>query len=239
MIPLLMINSRNTEVDGTTTQIIKGYNATTLNTDANMELIISPLKEKAVLLSAGIGRLKEKSTQKLNDELRDEKVDGLYYLLISSIHSPKTKIKEAAAYLLEIFDQYGLKMKDESYTRESSLIHSLLNDYKTDEALAAVADIPACNEYIEALQTAQDNFESNRLAFEAAQAQEGTVENASKLKKVVTEIINDLLVPYLNVMAQLNNALYGTYAGTVAEIIAANNEVVKKRRKKDRPEEGD
>ena len=156
MIQLLISNSRNTEVDGTTTQIIDGYNASTLNTDANLEQIFTPLKEKSALLSEAIGRLKEKSTQKTNDEIRDEKIDGFYYLLLSSVHNPKDKVKIAAAYLLEIFEQYGLKMKEESYTRESSLIHSLLNDYKTAEALAAIADVPTCDEYIAAIQTAQD-----------------------------------------------------------------------------------
>lgn len=237
MIPLLMMKSRNTEVDGTTTQIINGYNATTLNTDANMELIFVPLKAKSTLLSAAIGRLKEKSVQKTNDEVRDERIDGLFYNLLSSAHNPKEKIQQAAAYLLELFEQYGQQMKDESYTRESSMVNSLLNDYKTAKALAAIADVPQCADYIAALQEAQTNFETNRLSFEAARAQEGTQENASALKKEVVELLNEQVVPYLNVMIQLNDATYGAFARTVAEIIAANNEVVKKRSKKDDPEE--
>lgn len=38
-------------------------------------------------------------------------------------------------------------------------------------------------------------------------------------------------------MVQLNGATYGAFASTVAEIIAANNEVVKKRRAKGEPDE--
>jgi hypothetical protein len=45
------------------------------------------------------------------------------------------------------------------------------------------------------------------------------------------------LVPYLNVMAQLDEPAYGAFARTVAEIIAENNEVVKKRRQNEEPEE--
>ena len=238
MIESLISNSRNTEVDGTTTQIIKAYKATTLNSDANLEQIFGPLETKSTLLSGAIARLTEKSTQKTNDEKRDERVDGLYYLLLSSVHSPKTKIREAALMLLEIFEQYGLKVKDESYTRESSLVNSLLNDYKQADALAAIADVPQCADYVAVLQTAQENFETMRLSFEAAQAQAGTQENASAIKKEVVEIINDQLVPYLNVMEQLNPDTYGEFAALVAELIATNNEVVKKRRaKEDTPEE--
>jgi hypothetical protein len=239
MIPILISNSRNTEVDGTTTQIIQDYATTTLNTDVNLELIMNPLKDKSVLLSAAIGRLKEKSVQQTNDEIRDEKIDGVYYLLLSASHNPKEKVQQAAAILLELFEQYGRKMKDESYTRESSMVNSLLNDYATDTALAAIADVPQCADYIAALKTAEDNFEANRLSYEAAIAQEGTQENASKLKKEVLELINSQLVPYLNVMVQLNDTIYGVFTRTVAAIIAANNEVVKKRRKTEEPEEGE
>jgi len=233
MIDALISNSRNTEVDGTTNQIIKAYKATSLNSDANLEQIFGPLETKSTLLTDSINRLTEKSTQKTNDEVRDDKVDGLYYLLLSAAHSPKTKIKEAALILLEIFEQYGLKVKDESYTRQSSLVNSLLNDYKQPDALAAIANVPQCADYIEALQTAQDNFENMRLSFEEAQARSGTQENASSLKKEVVELINNQLVPYLNVMQQLNPDTYGEFAGLVAKLIAANNEVVKKRRGKD------
>lgn len=237
MIPLLMSASRNTEVDGTTTQIIKGYSATSLNTDTNLEKIMNPLKAKSVLFSVAIRRLKEKSEQKTNDEIRDGRITGLDFLLLSSSHSPNDEIKNAAIDLLEIFEQYGLKMKDESYTSESSLIKSLLTDYSKPKALSNIALVPQCAEYIAVLQAAQDNFEATRLSYETAQGEEGTLENATETKKEVVELINGQLVPYLNVMAQLDDATYGPFARTVAEIIAANNEVVKKRRKKDEPEE--
>lgn len=239
MIPFLMMTSRVTEVDGTTTQGINAYDATMLNIDVNLEKIMSAVKAKSVLFSSAIKRLKGKSTQKTNDEVRDERVDGVFFILLSASHSPKEKVRQAAILLLEIFEQYGRKMKDESYTIESSLIHSLLNDYAQPEALAAIADVPQLADYIAALQTAQDNFETKRLSFETAQAQEGTLENATVLKKEMVELINGQLVPYLNVMVLLDETMFGLFTRTVAEIITANNEVVKKRRNKggDKPEE--
>lgn len=80
MIPLLMVTSRVTEVDGTTTQVIKGYDATTLNTDPNMELIFGELKPLSSLFSAAIKRMKDKSEAKAFDEIHDRKLDGVYYL---------------------------------------------------------------------------------------------------------------------------------------------------------------
>lgn len=240
MIPLLNVRSRNTEADGTTIQVNKAYDGTTLNTNPDMELIMNPIKAKSALMGMAIGRLKEKSDQKSNDEVRDTDLDGLFYFLLGASHSPKTKIKEAALYLLELFEQYGLKIKEESYTRESSLINSLLNDYKSEKALAAIADVPQCADYIAALQTSQTTFENGRLSFETARGEEGTLENASAIKKELMELINKQLVPYINVMVQLHPDSYGSFARTLAEIIESNNTVVQKRGKKDdSPEQGE
>lgn len=237
MIPLLMSGSRNTEVDGTTNQITRAYDGTTLNTDANMGKIFSPLKDLSALFTAAIRRLKAKSEQKTNDEGRDENITGLYYLLVSFSHHPDAAIKNAAVSLLEIFEHYGLEMKEESFTRESSLVNSLLGDLAKPKALTNITLVPQCAEYIAALQDAQDVFEASRIGFEAAQGEEGTLENATALKKEVVETINKKLVPYLNVMAQLDDTTYGNFARTVAEMIAENNEQVKKRRKKPEPVE--
>jgi len=242
-IQILISNSRNTEVDGTTTQILQGYDATTLSTDPNMELIVGEIRPVSALMNAAIRRLKEKSEALAFDENRDQKVDALYYLLLSFSHHPDVAIRTAALSLLELFNNYGLTMKDESLTSESSLINSLLADLATPAALANVALLPQCDTYVAALQTAQADFEANRLSYEAAQAEEGTLENATMLKRQVVSLINKKLVPYLNVMEQINEATYGPYARTVAEIIATNNEIVRRRRTTDEepeiPEEPD
>ena len=192
-----------------------------------------PIQHQSTLLSEAVNRLKAKSEQQTNDEVRDEKITGLYYLLVSFSHHPDAQIQKAAVSLLGIFDKYGLAMKDESYTTESSLVNSLLKDYSKPKQQANIALVPQCSEYIAALQTAQTNFENTRVAFETTRAEEGTLENASGIKKVVINIINNQLVPYLNVMAQLDEPAYGAFARTVEEIISANNEVVKKRRGQD------
>ncbi len=58
------------------------------------------------------------------------------------------------------------------------------------------------------------------------------MENATTIKKEVVNIINNNLVVYLRAMEQVDEPTYGNFARTIAQIIANNNEVVKKRRKK-------
>ena len=230
MISTLLTGSKVTEIDGISTQIIQGYDGTTLNTDPNMVVIFDELKPLSQLFTAAIRRMKEKSEAETLDEAREEKIDGWYYLLLAFSHHPTPRIRNAALALLDIFNNYGMEIKSESYTAESSLLNSMLADYSASEAQANVDIIPQGDVYLGALQEAQTNFENNRLSFEEAQAEEGTLENASALKKQVVDVINKKLVSYLNVMAGINDATYGLYARTVAQIIAANNEVVRKRR---------
>jgi len=60
---------------------------------------------------------------------------------------------------------------------------------------------------------------------------------AKCLKRKIVETVNNQLVVYMRAMSQVNEAVYGDFARTLAEIIADNNEVVKKRAKKTEPVE--
>jgi hypothetical protein len=61
--------------------------------------------------------------------------------------------------------------------------------------------------------------------------------NATALKKEVIDVINNQLVVYLDAMMLVDEATYGAFGRTVAEIIDTTNEMVKKRRKKPEPAE--
>jgi hypothetical protein len=55
------------------------------------------------------------------------------------------------------------------------------------------------------------------------------------VKKEVLGIINDKIVVYLRAMEQVDPATYGAFTSTCAQMIADNNEQVKKRNKKPEP----
>ena len=236
MIPLLLNRSRVSEIDGTARRIQSAYQNTALNSDAKLVQILTSLQSKSILLSEAINRIKAESRQMTFDEARDEKISGLYYLLMGFTHHYDENIKAAALRLLAIFEHYGLEMKSESYTVESSLIHSMLNDYAQPEAQNDVMAIPECSNFLAGLQSVQTEFESIRTSYEEIIAAEGALLNASTLKKEVVAIINKQFIPYLNVMAQLENAFYDAFARTIEEIISENNEVVKRRYNTSEPE---
>ena len=235
MIEKLIAKSRTTEVDAASIRIIGAYKNTGLSSDAHLVKIFSKLESKSAILTSAINRMKAESELEEKDEVRDDKVRAIHYLLMGLLHHPDPTIKAAAGEVENVFDNYGLSIVGENYATESSLIASLLGDLSKQKLQAAIAALSGCAELIAALQTAQTDFEQTRITYEEEKAKEGTQENATAIKKEILVIINDNLVVYMRAMIQVNEPTYGNFARTVAQIIADNNEMVKKRRKKPEP----
>lgn len=236
MIDKLIAKSRVTEVNDVATRISGAFEKSGL-TDSYLVSTITALDAGNLKLSLAIKRSKAESDLEEKDEVRDANYRSLYYLLNGAVYHPTKDIREAAQLLMDVFNKYGLAIVGESYATESSLIGSLLLDYQKPKYQTAIAKISGCAELIAALQASQTAFEEARIAYETEKAKEGMVENATEVKKVVIETINGKLVVYLRAMEQVNPATFGAFAATCAQIIADNNEQVKKRQKPE-PEPG-
>lgn len=235
MIDKLIAQSRVTEVNDVATRMSGAFKNSGL-TDQYLVGIFATLDAGNTKLTLAIKRSKAESDLEAMDEVRDDKVRSFYYLVQGASHHPTKTIKDAALLLLDLFDNYGLVMVGESYATESSLVSSLLLDLAKPKFQDAIALLSGCAELIAELQTAQTAFEQARIAYEAEKALEGMQDNATVVKKDVLGIINDKIVVYLRAMEQVDPATYGVFASTCAQMIADNNEQVKKRKSKPEPE---
>lgn len=233
MIEKLIAKSRVTEVDAASMRIIGAYKTTGLNTDPHLAGMFDALEPKSAMLTAAINRSKAESDLETKDEIRDEQVRALYYLITGFLHHPNADIRTAAQKVDKVFEKYGVRITGESYATESSLITSMLEDLLKQNLVDAIALLSGCAEIIAALQTAQTNFETARISYEQEKAEESTKQNATAIKKEVLTLINDKIVVYMRAMEIVDEESYGSFARTIAEIIADNNEVVKKRSKKE------
>ena len=231
MIDKLIAKSRVTEVNDVATRSLGAFNQSGI-TDPYLSTTFTSLDAANLKLSEVIKRTKAESDLEEKDEVRDDKVRGLYYLLNGFLYHPTKKIKEAAQSLMEVFNKYGLAVIGESYASESSLLGSLLLDLAKPEYADAIATLSGCADLIGQLQGAQTDFEQARIAYETEKAKEGMLQNATEIKKNVVYLLNEKIVVYLQAMEQVNAETYGVLAATVAQIIAENNEVVKKRQQK-------
>lgn len=233
MIPKLISQSRITEVDTASENILMAYRKQTWESDAHMVKIFTELETGSSQLTTAINRSKAESNLDKKDLARDEKVKALNYVLVGAIHHPDSVIKVAANKLYAVFSKYGLKMTQTSYATESALIDSLLEDLTVPALQADIAAVSGCAEIIAELQTTQNDFKTAHFDWEEKKAQEGHNQCATDIKKGVVSTINEKIVVYLNAMQQANEAIYGELAQTVAQVIYDNNEAVKKRSKKE------
>lgn len=240
MIDKLISTSRVTEVNDVATRASGAFGKSGI-TDPYLSTIFTSLDAVNLKLSLAIKRSKAESDLEEKDEVRDNDVRAVYYLINGFLYHPTKQMKEAAQQLMEVFSKYGLVITGESYATESSLVGSMLLDYAKPEYADAIAALSGCADLIAQLQAAQTDFEQARIAYETEKAKEGMVENATLVKKEVLTILNDKIVVYLRGMEQAIPETFGVFVGTVAEIIAENNEQVKKRQQKpdDKPDTPD
>lgn len=231
MISKLIAKSRTTEVSATTSRLVGAFQKTSLNSDAHLAGIFTSLENESALFSSAIKRMKAESDLEEADEKRDQSDRGLYYLVLGFTHHPDATIKAAAEKIYAVLENYGLSMLSDSYATESSLINSMLGDLAKPALQDSIAALSGCAELIATVKADQENFEAARITWEEEKAEEGTQDNATAIKKRVIALVNDQLVVYLRAMEQVDVETYGAFARTVAEIIADNNETVKKRRK--------
>ncbi len=231
MIEKIILQSRITEVDAVTSRILAAYRGSSLSSDTSLSGIISSIEHLSASLNQAIKRIKSESELEEKDEVRDNAARSIYYLILGFTHHPDEGIKNAALKMMAIFNNYGLKVVNESYSSESSLLNSLLAELAKPELQQDIALISGAAESIVALQNAQNDFETSHLAYEQNKAQEGTYTNATGVRNELLKLINGKLVIYLKAMAMVNEGTYGSFVRTVAQIIADNNENVKRRRK--------
>jgi len=239
MIEKLMTVSRVTEIDAVSMRMIGAYKTTTLSTDSHLGSLFASLETSSGSLTSAINRSKAESNLEAKDEVRDTQVRAFFYLIQGFLHHPDTTISTAAQTVDKVFQKYGVSVTGENYATESSLLASLLEDLSKPKLQNAIALLSGCTEVLAALETAQNEFEAARVAYEQEKAEEGNQLNASAIKREVLGIINDKIVVYLRAMETVDAETYGAFARTIAIIISENNEVVKKRRKKTEEEPAD
>lgn len=228
MIHFLTIASRINEVNACAIRIQGAYIDSGLE-DAYLTPLFTILKTETDNLTLAIRRSKKESELESKNEIRDEKVNALRYLVKGYTHHPTTEIKSAATSIEKIFGKYATSITNESYATETSLIASLLTDLSPASVQASIALLSGCTEVVSALELAQSDFENTRIAYEKEKGAESLKTSATVLKKTVLQQINNKIIVYMRAMLVVNEATFGEFARTLEAIVSDNNETVKMR----------
>ncbi len=237
MIEKMMTTSRTTDVHGSTRLLNNAFQQSGLTEDPTLKPMYTAINDRNTSLGDAIDRSKAQSVLAGKDDVRDAADRAVGYLVKGYTYHPDESIRNAAMVVDEVFEKYGFAVTKEGYVTESSHLVSMLGDFAAPKVQAAITLLSGVPENIASLQAAQDDFENTQTEYAEELAEEDNLLNATSLKKEVLTLINDDLVVFLRSAERFQTATYGTFAATVAKIIADNNEAVKKRSKKDDKDE--
>lgn len=237
MIPKLISSGRVNDVSAVAINICNSYDKENWESDSNMLSIFTLLKNKSKSLSIAIKKNKTESKMDELDNSRDYNVRALHYLIQGAIYNPDGNIKNAGEQIYSVFSKYGCEITSLNYGAETAQITSLLIDLSAGNLQDSISKIPGCDNCINNLKTAQQNFENAYVDWEETRAKENLEVSSSEYKKEVLHIINGKIVIYLRAMKEMDEATYGDFANTIAKIISETNEIIKRRGKKEKEED--
>lgn len=229
----LITRSRNAETAAVGNRMCTVFKASDWTSETHLSMIFEALTVLVGRLITAVNHAKKESQLENLDEVRDNKVRAVHYLLLASMQNPAASVNQAAKAVNGVFNRYGLTIINENYSTESTLIDSLLEDFAATDLQASIAAVPQLTDLIAGLQTAENTFEDARVAYEVDKTYEGTQENATQLKAETITLINEQILVYLRAMVQVDEPTYGELARTITTIIDENNQMVRMRKKKE------
>lgn len=200
-----------------------------LEGDRILSLVMAEEKAEAENIIVAINRTKSASRLEETDAKRDEALTTLFDTAKAYTVLGKADEKASAKSLCAIFNKYH-NIAYMNNSNESAQILSMFKDLESESAKANLASLSAVSDAVEAVRVAEDNFLAEIKANEDQKIALGS--NASSIKKRLVSILNDKLVPYLNVASAVAKEDYSPFADSVAILIKNANAVVNQRAKK-------
>lgn len=220
---------RIADLDGLSDSIVRIYKAdSAVQPDAFLKDAFSELETLSAQITTAI--LQDKTVSRLDeaDAERDEALRSLGAVLSGYAAFPIAEKKTAGIFLKAIYDKYiKAGIIKATYNAESSMIESLLEDFSGAESLANIEKLDGIETLVANIRSAQDSFTTANDEYVKSSASKGT--SATSLKKPLLSVINDKIVPYLNLM-QANETL-ADFSKSIEKEISRVNDSLQKREK--------
>ena len=202
--------------------------ADALSGDAILAALMKSEKAEADAIISAINRTKNASSLDEKDAARDEAITALFdtakaYTLLGTAAEKETAKKVSA-----ILEKYrGIAHLNNA--NESAQIASLLEDLDKEGNKASVDALANLAAAASALKAAEADFLAAQKAQEDAKINAG--DSATAVKKRLLALMNDKVVPYLNIAADTVGGAYSDLAAQAALAVSKSNAVVTARAK--------
>ena len=227
----LINNVRTTELDALSDAMEReftlacGDGSTAVGRDAVLKTQFAQLADLSARNTTAIRQDAVVSTLDEADSVRDSVTRDLFTLAGGYTASPFAEVKAAANGVCAVLDKYGRGMTAKNYADQTALTESLLEDLGAEKVAAQIKALSGVAELVAQLREAQDAFAAAHDGYIKAKAGKG--ESASSLKKPLVALINDSIVPYLNIVAAMDG--YADFIAAVAGNIKSTNDTVSRR----------
>ncbi|MDE6737240.1 MAG: hypothetical protein K2J50_07070 [Treponemataceae bacterium] len=222
---------RTTELDALSDAMEREYKLacgdgqTAVGRDAVLQAQFTQLADLSARNTTAIRQDAVVSTLDEADSARDVATRDLFTLAGGYTASPFAEVKSAAVVVCAVLDKYGRGMTGKNYADQTALTESLLEDLGAEKVAAQVKVLSGVAELVAQLREAQDGFASAHDGYIKAKAGKG--ESASSLKKPIVALINDNIVPYLNIVSAMDG--YAEFVAAVAGNVKTTNDTVARR----------
>ncbi len=236
------MNKLNTSVKvtvlgDTALRLVKAFKAVVaVQNDAFLTKTFAEIEKQATAMTSAVKSDQALSKLEEADAQRDQAIRVLDKLLKGYENIPLENLKTHAKKLAEIFKKYGVKITEENYASQSTLINSLLGDFSATELKPSIEALAGVKEALAEIQTKQNAFAALRSDYEKAQVSQKEKSSATSLRKPLLELINKKVVPYLVAMSIAQPELFKNLTAEASEIITSTNEAIKARSKKEKKE---
>lgn len=233
MVTVAKVNgkSRVTELDALSDAMEREYKlacgdgSTAVAKDAVLKTQFAQLADLSARNTTAIKQDAVVSTLDEADGRRDAVTRDLFTLAGGYTASPFAEVRAAAVGVCAVLDKYGRGMTGKNYVDQTALTESLLEDLGAEKVAAQIKSLSGVAELVASLREAQDGFAAAHDGYIKAKAGKG--ESASSLKKPIVSLINDGIVPYLNIVAVMDG--YAEFVAAVAGNIKKTNDTVSRR----------
>ncbi|MDE6706111.1 MAG: hypothetical protein K2J81_09450 [Treponemataceae bacterium] len=233
MVTVAKVNGkvRTTELDALSDAMEREYRlacgdgSTAVGKDAVLKAQFGQLADLSARNTTAIKQDAVVSTLDEADSARDSATRDLFTLAGGYTASPFAEVKAAAQDVCAVLEKYGRGMTSRNYADQTALSESLLEDLGAEKVTAQIKSLSGVAELVTQLREAQDGFASAHDGYIKAKAGKG--ESASSLKKPIVSLINDNIVPYLNIVAAMDG--YADFVAAVAGNIKSTNDTVARR----------
>ena len=230
MVTVAKVNgkSRVTELDALSDAMEREYKlacgdgSTAVAKDAVLKTQFAQLADLSARNTTAIKQDAVVSTLDEADGRRDAVTRDLFTLAGGYTASPFAEVRAAAVGVCAVLDKYGRGMTGKNYADQTALTESLLEDLGAEKIAAQIKSLSGVAELVASLREAQDGFAAAHDGYIKAKAGKG--ESASSLKKPIVSLINDGIVPYLNIVAVMDG--YAEFVAAVAGNIKKTTDTV-------------